>query len=376
MIPLHILPLSLKEALSYPKEDYISQLRELLCQTSNKQDVVFTSDGRNAIYLALKVMGLKNNDEVLIPGYACYAVREAVNQICTPVYVDVRRDTLNIDPNDIERKITKRTRAILVAHLYGNPCDMTSIQALAKAHNLILIEDVAQALGGKYNNEVLGRFGDFTMFSFRFTKNIGAFRGGALLANNNMELSLKPGKAWRALPGVFFSLFALEQIKRMPAMLYAPVRKNILVPLFTRNSAKVHISNESLSNYQCYLLYKQMAKMQSIIKKRRDNAEYYTKHLRDSVITPQETEGGEHTFYRYTIQTDKRDRLYDYLLSHGIEVDKMYDYFLSPENTCPNSKIASERSLNIPVHQDLSSAEMQKVVKAIYKFKQTRYTWF
>jgi len=368
MIPLHILPLSLKEALSYPKEDYISQLRELLCRTFNKQDVVFTSDGRNAIYLALRVMGLKKNDEVLIPGYACYAVREAVNKICTPVYVDVRRDTLNIDPNDIERKITKRTRAILIAHLYGNPCDMNSIQALVKAHNLILIEDAAQALGGKYNSEVLGRFGDFTMFSFRFTKDIGAFRGGALLANKNMELNLKPGKAWRVLPSVFFSLFALEETKIMPAMLYAPVRKNILVPLFTRNSAKVHISNESLSNYQCYLLYKQMAKMQSVIKKRRDNAEYYTKHLRDNVITPQETEGGEHTFYRYTIQTDKRDRLYDYLLSHGIEVDKMYDYSLAPASLCPNSYIASKSVINIPVNHKLSPKDIEKIVGAIREF--------
>lgn len=368
MIPLHMSPLSLKEALSYPKGDYISQLGELFCRTFNKQDVVFTSDGRNAIYLALKVMKLNRNDEVLIPGYACYAVREAVNQICTPVYVDVRRDTLNIDPNDIERKITKKTRAILIAHLYGNPCDMTSIQALAKAHNLILIEDAAQALGGKYRNEVLGGFGDFTMFSFRFTKDIAAFRGGALLANRNMGLSLKPGKVWRALPGVFFSLYALEETKRIPAMLYAPVRKNILAPFFTRNSAKIRLSNETLSNYQCYLLHKQMVKMKSVIKKRRDNAEYYTKYLRDSVITPQETEGGEHTFYRYTIQTDKRDRLYDYLLSHGIEADKMYDYSLAPASLCPNSDIASKSVINIPVNHKLSPKDIEKVVGVIREF--------
>lgn len=366
MIPLHIPPLKLKDAITSPTEDYASKLKDYFSRNLKKDSVVFTSDGRNAIYLALKTIGLKRNDEIIIPGYVCDAVREAIKPICKPVYVDIDQRTFNIDAKKINANITKSTKAILVAHLYGNPCDMKGIVDIANDNNLILIEDVAQALNGKYNGRMLGSFGDFAMFSFRFTKDITSFRGGALLANEKINVDLKSDSSFKAFFRLIITLAAMKQIKMTPAIVYAPLKQHILFPFFKESASKFNINDKMLSNYQCYLLYHQLKKIENIIKKRRRNAKYYSKELKDVVVVPEETKLGEHTYYRYTIQSDKRDELYNYLLKHGVEADKMYDYCLAP---FPNSIIASKDNLNIPVHHELTKEDREKIVEVIHEFK-------
>jgi dTDP-4-amino-4,6-dideoxygalactose transaminase len=366
MIPLHIPPLKLKDAITLPTEDYVSKLKEYFSKNFKKDSVVFTSDGRNAIYLALKTIGLKRNDEILIPAYVCDAVREAINPICRPVYVDIDKGTFNIDVKKIESNITKNTKAILVAHLYGNPCDMKEIADIAGDNNLMLIEDVAQSLNGKYNGEKLGSFGDFAMFSFRFTKDITSFRGGALLANEKINMNLKSDSSFKAFFRLIITLAAMKQIKMTPATIYAPLKKHILFPFFKESASKFNVNDRALSNYQCYLLYQQLKKMDSIIERRRANAKYYSKELKDVVVVPKETKIGKHTYYRYTIQSDKRDELFNFLLKRGIEADKMYDYCLAP---LPNSIIASRNNLNIPVHHELTKENSKKIVEAIHEFK-------
>jgi perosamine synthetase len=367
MIPLHTPPLKLKEAITFPTENYITKLKDYFSKNFKKDNVIFTSDGRNAIHLALKTIGLKRNDEILIPGYVCDAVREAIKPICKPVYVDIDQRTFNIDTEKIEANITKNTKAILAAHLYGNPCNMNEIVDIASDNNLILIEDVAQALNGRYNSKKLGSFGDFTMFSFRFTKDITSFRGGALLANEKINLDLKSDSSLNTFFRLFITLAAMKQIKMTPAKIYAPLKKHILFPFFKESASKFNINDKMLSNYQCYLLYQQLKKVKGIIEKRRANAKCYSRELKDVVFIPKETKLGEHTYYRYTIQSDKRDELYNYLLKHGVEADKMYDYCLAP---FPNSIIASKSNLNIPVHHELTKENLEKIVGAIHEFKE------
>lgn len=371
MIPLHVPPITLKEIMAFPREDYVSKLEDLLRANFNKENAVFTTNGRNAIYLALRTMKLKRDDEVLIPGYACDAIRVAIEPICRPVCVDIDRRTFNINPREIEKHITRKTRAILVAYLYGNPCEIDRIIEIARANNLLIIEDTAQALGGRYQERMLGSFGDFTVFSFRFTKDIALLRGGALLANTEMNADLEPGSSLQAFAGLFLSLTAMGQIKRTPAKVYAPLREYILLPFFKSNASLFNVSNKALSNYQCYLIYKQLGRIKQIIEKRREHARYYSEKLGDIVTTPQETENGMHTYFRYTIQTDGRDGLYDYCLKRGIEVDKMYDYSLA---RLPNSIIAGKNNLNIPVHHELSPYELDKIVEVIHEFKKQTHS--
>jgi len=369
VIPLHASTVSLNELFVLPSKDYIAMFKELLQDSFDKESVVFTADARNATYLALKVMGLQKNDEVLVPGYGCDAIRVAVEPICKPVYVDIDQRTFNIDPEEIEKHITKNTRAILITNLYGNPSDMERVIEIARTYNLKVIEDITQALGGSFHDRALGSFGDFTVFSFRFSKDITSLRGGALLANEKLDLHLQPISSLRVFPPLFTIILALNQIKNIPAFIYSPVRKHILFPFFRQGADKFNASNETLSNYQCYLLYQQFAKMRRIIEKRGQNAAYYSEKLRDAITTPVETDKGSHIYFRYAIQIDNRDELFDYLSKHGIEADKTYDHCLAPEGVCPKSEAVSKRNLHIPVHHELSSNDLERVVKAVYNFK-------
>ncbi|MFC1985393.1 DegT/DnrJ/EryC1/StrS family aminotransferase [Chloroflexota bacterium] len=369
MIPLHAPTLRLSKLFSLPKQDYQSKLKALFRETFSKEHVLFTSSARNAIYSALKLMGFDKGDDIMLPGYTGSSVREAVSQVCNPVFLDVDPQTFNLKPEEIKRKMTKHTKAIIVVHMYGNPCDMDAIVTIAKDNGLVIIEDVAQALFARWMGKTVGSFGDFSIFSFNFSKDITSYRGGVLLSNQAIESSREFTSTYRILPQLFTTLSLMTLVKTMPSWLYFPIKKHILFPYFKKQGFKFNISNKTISNYQSYLLYKQFQRMESIIDKRRQNANSYSQRLQDVVNTPRETEGGKHTYYRYTIQTDRRDELADYLWKHGIEADKMYDYFLAPRDTCPNSQRASQCSLNIPVHQDLSPEAIQKVVEAIYRFK-------
>lgn len=367
MIPIHAPLLKMRELIFLPEDDYIYKLSDYFSKTFNKSNVVFTSDGRNAIRVALKAMGLKARDEVLIPGYICGTIKEVIGSICRPIYTDINSRTFNIDSSKIETNITNKTKAILVAHLYGNPCNMGEIVDIAEDRDIMILEDVAQALNGRYNNRNLGSFGDLTVFSFRFSKDITSFRGGALLTDKEIDVQLEPVSSFKALSQLSIMLASMKTIKKLPKSIYAPLKKFILFPFFKNSASKFEFSAKTLSNYQCYLLYKQLAHLDSIIEMRRTNAEYYSKQLEDLVLVPEETKNGKHIYYRYTIQSKKRDSLCNYLLNHGIEADKMYDYYLSPLENCIT---ASKYNLNLPVHHEVTRKDTRKIVEVINEFAQ------
>ena len=367
MIPLHVPLLELKEIFAFPGEDFVSRVKSSLQTNLGKRNIAFTADGRNAIQLALQVMQLQREDEILVPGYICPSVRAAIEPVCRPVYVDINPATFNMDLREIEGRVTKNTRAMLIAHLYGNPCPMREIMEIAKAYQLQVIENVAQALGGRYNNKVLGSFGDFTVFSFRFTKDITCFRGGMLASHHELSNDSRAPLRLETNLQLLIAISALKQIKFTPSALYWPLREKILFPFFVKNAALFHKKVAALSNYQCYLLYQQLGRLQEVIEKRRENARYYGEKLQGIVELPQQTENGEHTYYRYVIKTDRRDALYRYFLTHGIEADKTPDYCLAPAR-CPQSLQASRNSLAMPVHQQLGQEELEKIVGAIREF--------
>ena len=232
MIPLHVPPLQLRETTSFPKEDFISQLKNLLKDQFDKENVVFTADARNSLYLALKMMHLDKKDTILMPAYICDAVSVVIKSVCTPVYIDINSRTFNIDPALLEKNITPHTKGILITHLYGNSCDIDKIVEIAKRHNLQIIEDCAQAIGGTFQNKTLGSFGDFTILSFRFSKDVTSLRGGALLTNNKPEYDGHALPLIKVFPEMFFTITAFGLIRSMPAFIYAPTRSHLLVPLF------------------------------------------------------------------------------------------------------------------------------------------------
>lgn len=332
------------------------------------KNIAFTADGRNALYLALKNLNLKKKDEIIIPSYVCRIVYETINKMCTPVLADIDENTYVIDPADVESRVGKNTKGILAVHLYGNPCDMEYILKIAEENSLYIIEDVAQALLGSYDSRPLGSFGDYSFFSFRYSKDITSFKGGMLIAKSRInckhESYENPFKTRMKLLSL---LLAQSFFKKTPHFIFSVIF-DILLKRVTEENWDFRYSDYTLSDFQKNLLYMQYLKLESVIEKRRKNANFYNNKLRKLVKIPEETKRGKHTYMRYTIQTRRREELMEHLLAKGIQTEKMYDYSLGEENEYPNSYLASTRNLNIPVHSGMSMDELVRVVKAVHEF--------
>ena len=151
----------------------------------NGNECVSTGSGTDALHLAYILAGIKKNDEVIAPVFTCTATNIPLLYIGAKIkFVDVNPQTMNIDINDLKKKISKKTKAIICVHYGGIPCDMSEINKLAKKYKIKVIEDAAQALGGKYNKKNIGTISDFTIFSFQAIKHITSGDGGALSFKN------------------------------------------------------------------------------------------------------------------------------------------------------------------------------------------------
>jgi perosamine synthetase len=165
--------------------DYIYKFEKTYSTYLDVKHTLATASCTGAIHLALMAMGVKAGDEVIVPELTWIASVEPVLYIgAKPVFVDVLRDTWCIDPQKIKAAITPKTKAIVVVHLYGNMCEMDEIMAIAKEHNIMVLEDAAEALGSEYKNKKAGSIGDMGAFSFHGTKTISTGEGGALVTNN------------------------------------------------------------------------------------------------------------------------------------------------------------------------------------------------
>lgn len=153
---------------------------------------IATSSCTGATHIVLKAMNLKKNDEVILPDITWFSCASAIDYLgAKPIFVDIDPDTLCIDPKEIERKITKKTKAILMVHLYGAVCDIQRINKIAKKNKIFLIEDCAESLGSKYKNKLTGTFGDVSVFSFHGSKTITTGGEGGAITTNNKTLYKK-----------------------------------------------------------------------------------------------------------------------------------------------------------------------------------------
>lgn len=148
------------------------------------------ANGTDALILSLASLGLKEGDEVITTPFTFFATAESIRRVgATPVFVDIDKETLNINPDLIEERVTSRTKAILPVHIFGNPCDMDRINEIAKKYNLKVIEDACQAIGAEYKGKRIGSLSDIGCFSFFPTKNLGGMGDGGLVATNNENIA-------------------------------------------------------------------------------------------------------------------------------------------------------------------------------------------
>ena len=311
---------------------------------------VGVASGTDALILALRACGVQAGDEVLLPTYTFVATGSAVSALgAKPVFVDIRPETYNLDPSELERRVTSRTRAIIAVHLYGLAADMDPILAFAKSRKLPLIEDCAQAIGALYKSRRAGSFGDAACFSFYPTKNLGAYGDAGMVVSNSAELAAHLGT----------------------------LRNH-------GQTAKYRSSepgwNSRLDEMQAAVLRVKLRHLAEWQGTRRSHAAEYTRLLQQvpGIMPPHEPEGLEHVYHQYTIRTEQRDALQRHLAARRIGTTVYYPYPLHLQplyahvghraGDFPHAERAAQEVLSLPMYPELRKDQIAHVVEAIAEF--------
>lgn len=305
-------------------------------------------NGLDALRLIIQAYGFGKGDEIIVPANTYIATILAVTQNnCTPVFVEPDINTYCIDPDLIEEKITEKTKAILVVHLYGQACDMTKIWELAKKYNLKIIEDSAQAHGAYYQNKRVGSLGDASGFSFYPGKNLGCMGDGGAITCNDEELYLKV----KAIANYG------SHIK------YHNIYKGI---------------NSRLDEIQAAVLDIKLKYLDEDNAKRRRIAEKYCTSIHNpAVILPQVKEKNSHVWHIFAVRSSKRDALQNYLKEKGIET--LIHYPIPPHKqeaykeynalSLPITEKIHREVLSLPISPVLSENEAEFIIETLNNWK-------
>ena len=311
---------------------------------------VGVGNGLDALFLALKALGVGAGDEVIVPSNTYIATALAVTYVgATPVFVEPDIRTFNIDPSRIEEAITNKTKAIMPVHLYGQPCDMDPIMAIAKKYGLFVVEDCAQAHGATYKGKVIGSFGDAAGFSFYPGKNLGALGDAGATVTNDEELAKKV----RAL-GNYGSVYKYHHI---------------------------YIGNNSrLDELQAAFLAAKLPILDKVNENRRSIADKYLTGIKNpEVILPYVPEYATPVWHVFGIRCKRREELEKFLNEAGISTNKHYPIpmhlqdcykdFGFKKGDFPIAEEISATELSIPMYYGMTDEEVQYVIDRMNEFK-------
>lgn len=333
-----------------PEEDFeilSSRVREVLesgqyiggekvAQFENQMEEYFglpfvsCNSGTDAIILALKALAIGPGDEVIVPGFTYFATIEPIYHVgATPVLADISKTTYNIDPHDIEERITSKTKAIMPVHLFGLACDMTTIMAIAKKHNLFVIEDAAQAFGATHAGKKVGSFGDVNCFSFFPTKNVGGFGDGG-------GITVKD-----------------KQIEERLRMLKNHGQK-------VKYTSDIMGYNSRLDPIQAVLLLYRFEKLEEYLEIRRDNAKKWQDEFKgreDILNLPMEEEHSYNNFSilvsdrkKFTKELEEREVPYVIYYEKAVYDQKAYIDSYGESKPLLNIEYVKNHILSIPVY--------------------------
>lgn len=329
-----------------PEVAALEQEYAAYCQARH---AVAVNSGTSALHLALLAAGVGPGDEVITVAFTFVATAAAVHYCgAKPVLVDIDPRYFNMDPNRVEAAITKRTKAILPVHLYGQPADMDPLRDIARRHGLTLIEDAAQAHGAEYKGRRTGSFGDMACFSFYPGKNLGAYGEAGMVVTDNAEhaRTLRMLRDWGAE-------------KR-----YEHVLKGY---------------NYRMEGIQGAVLRVKMRHIEAWTEARRAHAALYDKLLAGSgVPTPQVMADTRHVYHIYAIRTKQRQQWMNALQAQGIHTGIHYPFpvHLLPAyadlgykaGDFPHSEQAAMQTLSLPMYAELSDQQVESVSRAVLAF--------
>lgn len=321
------------------------------------QHVVSVNSGTSALRLALALIGVGPEDEVISTPYTMVATNTAIlEQFAKPVFADVQYETANIDPNDISRHITEKTKAIICVHWGGQPCDMDEIFQIASEYNLPVIEDAAHALGAIYKDKTIGTISEFTIFSFQAIKHITTGDGGMISIKNKDKYEEALRRRW----------FGISREARKPSILGHDPTYDI-----TEVGYKYHMNNIAAT-----MGIEQLKYFDSIFKRREDIAARYREALEgtNGIIFLENKKDRIHANWMFAIHVAERTEFAKWMRSKNIEVsvhnwrNDKYTVFGGLRNDLPNLEKLNNDLICIPLHHQLSDQDVDHIIEAIKVF--------
>ncbi len=314
---------------------------------------VGVSNGTVALHIALLALGIGKGDEVIVPTLTYIASVNAITYTgAKPVFVDSLKETWQMNPNEINKKITDKTKAVIAVHLYGHPCEMDSIVDICKKNGLFLIEDAAEAIGSKYKNRMVGGFGDISTFSFYGNKTITTGEGGMVVTDDE-------------------TLF--DRVLHLKGQGLAKHREYW---------HDVVGYNYRMTNICAAIGLAQLEKIQFIIEKKQKIANWYKEGLKKTEVVFHNAIGD--VFHSYwmcsilTMNTLERDKLREHLSKQGIETRPLfYPIHTMPmySKTYEKHSVAEDlgwRGLNLPSYPELTEKDVNYIVSKITSFLEVR----
>ena len=360
----------------YIMGENVKQFEKEIAEKIGVKHAITVGNGTDALIIALKSLGIKEGDEVITTDYTFFATAEAIRFVgATPVFCDVELDTYNIDPSQIEEKITDKTKAIICVHLFGNACKMDEINDIAKRHNLYVVEDAAQAINSQYKGKNVGNLGDIACFSFFPTKNLGCFGDGGMITTNDDDLAtiiraLKVhGSGENGMKA-----YAILNDEEVEVVEQNSGDNTVYNPLKYYNYLIGH--NSRLDEIQAAILRIKLKHLDEYTENRRSISHGYIEALKDtSLVMPTETEGGKHVFHLFILQSENREEIESKLKEKGIatgtyykvpmHLQKAFNDLGYKKGDFPNAEYLSERTFAIPLFPEMNDEEREYIINSI-----------
>lgn len=324
----------------------VRKLEEKIKEITGSKYAVPVANGTDGLVLTLDAFGIGQGDEVITSPYTFFATGEAIARVgAVPIFVDVKEDTFNISPELIEEKITKKTKAIIPVHLFGQPAEMDAIIELGRKHQLIIIEDACQALGASYKGNPVGSLGDIGCFSFFPTKNLGCYGDGGIVVTDNQQVA--------------------ERIRMLAA-----------------HGSKVKYFNEMvgynsrLDEIQAAILNVKVSHLFEWNEKRRLLASKYDRELKNTNVTcPKAIEGVKHVYHLYVITSKYVNEIKHHLEQKGISTGVYYPSPLHLQRAflnlgyktgdLPVSEKLASHTLALPLFPELDNRQQSYIIDCL-----------
>ncbi len=315
----------------------------------NVNHVLALNSGTSALHLALRALDIGYGDEVIVPSWTFIATAWAISYVgAKPVFADVDEETWQISPEDVKRKITKRTKAIIGVHIYGQPFDIKSILDIANEYNLFLIEDCAQAHGAEYYNKKVGTFGSVNTFSFYPTKNLGSFGEAGAISTNEESIANR--------------IRILRNQGQKQKYEHVEIGYNMRMEGFQGAVLKVKLKYLDMWNNR----------------RREIVSRYLTEIKNPKIIFQKVVDGGKGVYHLFVIKVKEREKLIRHLEKFNVgyaihypkpvHLQKAYSFLNYSESFLPIAEELSKTIISIPMFPELTDEEVDYVIKVLNDF--------